>query len=58
MVCIDFLSLEPSKGGIKNVLVITDHSIRYAQAFPTKNQTAETTARILFENYICRNTNN
>ena len=52
MVCIDFLSLEPSKGGIENVLAITDHFTRYAQAFPTKNQTAKTTARIFFENYI------
>ena len=52
MVCIDFLSLDPSKGGIENVLVITDHFTRYAQAFPTKNQTAQTTARILFEHYI------
>ena len=52
MLCIDFLSLEPSKGGVENVLVVTDHFTRYAQAFPTRNQKARTTARILFENYI------
>ena len=48
----DFLSLERSKGGIENVLVITDHFSRNAQAFPTRNQTARTTARILFDQVI------
>ncbi|MEW8088656.1 MAG: DDE-type integrase/transposase/recombinase, partial [Candidatus Thiodiazotropha endolucinida] len=35
-----------------NVLVITDHFSRYAQAFPTKNQTARTTAKVLFDQFI------
>ena len=52
IVCVDFLSLERSKGGIENVLVITDHFSRYAQAFPTRNQTARTTARILIDQFI------
>ncbi|MCG8030631.1 MAG: DDE-type integrase/transposase/recombinase, partial [Candidatus Thiodiazotropha taylori] len=52
IVCVDFLSLERSKGGIENVLVITDHFSRYAQAFPTSNQTAKTTARTLFDKFI------
>ena len=52
IVCLDYLSLERSKGGFENVLEITDHFSRYAQAFPTKNQTAKTTARILFDQFI------
>ena len=52
LVCIDFLSLERSKGGYENILVITDHFTRYAQAFPTKNQLAKTTAKVLFDNFL------
>ena len=52
IVCIDYLPLEMSKGGYENVLVITDHFTLYAQAFPTRNQTAKTTARILYDNFI------
>lgn len=52
ILCLDYLSLERSKGGFENVLVITDHFTRYAQAIPTKNQTARTTARVLFDNFV------
>ena len=52
ILCIDYLSIERSKGGIENVLVMTDHFSRYAQAIPTRNQTAKTTARVLFDNFI------
>ena len=34
IVCIDFLSLEQSKGGYENILVITDHFTRYTQTIP------------------------
>ena len=51
-VCMDYLTLEPSKGGIANVLVITDHYTRYAMAIPTRNQTAKTTADAFFNNFV------
>ena len=52
LLCIDFLSLERSKGGHEHILVVTDHFTGYAQAFPTRNQLAKTTAKILFENFV------
>ena len=52
ILCLDYLSLERSKGGIENILVITDHFSRYAQAIPTRNQTAKTTARVLFDHFV------
>ena len=52
LVHMDYLTLEPSKGNVENILVITDHFTRYAQAFPSKTQTAQATAKILWENFI------
>ena len=53
LVHMDYLSLKPSKGNIENGLVITDHFTRYALAYPSKTQTAQATARILWDNFIC-----
>ena len=36
----------------ENVLVITDHFTRYAQAFPSKTQTPLATAKLLWNNFI------
>ena len=52
LVCIDYLSLERTKGGYENILVITDYFIRYAQAISTHNQTAATIARVIFDNFF------
>ena len=53
LVHLDYLTLEPSKGNIENVLVITDHFTRYALAYASKTQTAQDTARISWDNFIC-----
>ena len=52
LVHMDFLSIEPSKGNIENVLIITDHFTRYVQAYASKTQTAQATAKLLWENFI------
>ncbi|KAK3105167.1 hypothetical protein FSP39_018592 [Pinctada imbricata] len=52
LVCMDFLSLESSKGGYQYILVITDHFTKYALAVPTKNTTAKTTADAFFNHFI------
>jgi hypothetical protein len=51
MVCMDYLTVEPSRG-CENILVITDHFSKYSIAVATKNQTAQTTAKALYENFI------
>ena len=52
LVCIDFLSLEESRGKYIYLLVITDHFTNYAQAIPTRNQEAKTVAKLLMDHFI------
>ena len=52
IVCLDYFSLERSKGGEEHILAITDHFARYVQVIPTKKQIAKTTAKVLFDNFI------
>ena len=52
LVCMDYLTLETSKGGYENILVVTDHFTKYSQAYPTRNQTAKTTAQVLYNHFI------
>ena len=39
LIHLDYLQIESSKGNMENVLIITDHFIRYAQAYPSKTKT-------------------
>ena len=52
LVHMDFLSIEPSKGNVENVFVITDHFTTYAQTYSSKTQTAQATAKMLWENFV------
>ena len=52
LVHLDYLQIEPSKGNIENVLIVTDHFTRYTQAYPSKTQTALATAKLLWNNFI------
>lgn len=52
LVCIDFLTIEPDSRNVCNVLVVTDHFTRYAQAYTTKDQKALTVAKTLCEKFF------
>ncbi|RXN13035.1 Transposon Ty3-I Gag-Pol poly [Labeo rohita] len=52
IVSVDFLSLEAARSGMCSILVMVDHFTRYAVAVPTADQTAVTTARVLWKHFI------
>ena len=57
LVHVDYVGMEVTvstleKPVVKNVLVIIDHFTRYVQAYVTRNQTARTTARVLYNEYF------
>ena len=52
LVHLDFLCLEPGKDWEENVLVITDHFTRSTQAYVTRTQMAQTTAKTLWDKFI------
>ena len=57
LIHIDFTSVELTMElnklpSVKNVLVITDHFMHYALVVVTKDQMAETVAKVLYERFI------
>ena len=57
LVHVDYFGMEVTvstqeKPVVKNVLVVVDYFTRYVQAYVTQNQTARTTARVLYNEYF------
>ena len=48
----DFTNVDISKGGKKNILVLTDAFSKYSQAFITSNQKSLTVAKLLVEKWF------
>ena len=54
VVAVDFTILEPARDGRENVLVITDVFTKFTQAFPTRDQKADTTAKVLLREWFMK----
>ena len=57
LVHLDYTSIESTMGlnkppMVKNVLVMTDHFMRYALAVVTKDQTAKTVVKVFYQCFI------
>ena len=57
LVYLDYTSIEPTmelnkSPGVKNILVITNHFMRYALVVVTKDQTAKTVVKVFYECFI------
>ena len=52
VVSVDFTVLEPARDGREDVLVIADIFTKYTVAIPTRDQTAETVAKVLIRDWF------
>ncbi|CAM4713469.1 unnamed protein product [Leuciscus chuanchicus] len=52
ILAVDFTVLEPSSSGQENVLVMTDVFSKFTMAVPTRDQRAETVARVLVDEWF------
>ena len=53
LIHMDFLTIgRVDSNDVVNILVITDHFTKYAQAYATPNQTAKVVAKTLWENFL------
>ena len=52
LVGIDYLHLERSSGGHEYILLLTDHFSGFSQGYATKNKSALTAAKILYDEFV------
>ena len=52
ILALDFIVVEKSSDNFENILVITDIFTKFTQAVPCKDQTAETTAKVLIREWF------
>ncbi|KAL2097878.1 hypothetical protein ACEWY4_007085 [Coilia grayii] len=52
LITMDFLSLEAAVGSFQNIMVLTDHFTKFAWAAATRDQTAATTVRVMWQQVI------
>ena len=49
LLCVDFTTMDPSRDGKENVLILTDAFSKFSQAFVIPNQKALTMAKIIVD---------